>query len=175
MNRTTLIKLQAILVTAVIVLVIALFALYLGFMTNFYILFYDGTMDMFAYYEELQVFNKEAFSIATLFIVVAFVLNLFGLRKLRPGLAGLFVVLGATAFIITRSLALMKVIPTYRDNYLALDFSELEEYSPASTVFDLGMFLHTGLIIITILLSIVALIAFIQRIREGNPLIRRAT
>lgn len=165
-------KAQSILVTAILVVAIALGVLYLGFMTHYYILFYDGTTEMFDYYKQLQVFNKEAFNIALLFIVAAGILYIFGLRKIRPGGAGLLATFGVTAFVTLRSLALINVIPLYKKGYLALDFAELEEYSPSTFVFDLGMVLHIGLMVLTILLAVTAAITFTQRLREGCPLIR---
>ena len=59
-----LMKAQRILVYAIEIVIIALFVLYLGFMTQYYVLFYDGTFEMFEYYKQLQVFNKEAFNLA---------------------------------------------------------------------------------------------------------------
>ena len=72
--KNYLMKAQSTLVYAVETVCIALFVLYLGFMTHYYVLFYDGTMEMFDYYKRLQVFNKEAFSLAILFVVLAMVL-----------------------------------------------------------------------------------------------------
>lgn len=168
-----LIRIQKTLVWAIIALVVALFVLYLGFMTRYFVLFFDGTAEMFDYYKQLQIFNKEAFRIALLFIVVAGLLTAFGLNKYRPGLAGLIVAIGAAVFVILRSLALLTVIPLYKRNYLALDFTPLEEYTPTTFVFDAAVWLHYLLIGAFILLTFVAVASFVQRIREGYPLIRK--
>ena len=168
-------RIQAILVYAIIALVVALFILYLGFMTRYYILFFDGTPEMFDYYKTLQVLNKEAFSIILYFVVCAGVLSAFRVNQYRPGLAGLAVVIGATVFFTQRSLALINVLPKYKRNYLALDFTELEEYTPTTFVFDAGVILHYLLIATAVLLTIVSLITFIHRLKEGKPLIRRLT
>ncbi|KAA3662035.1 MAG: hypothetical protein DWQ04_14630, partial [Chloroflexi bacterium] len=103
-------KTQAILVYAVEAISVALFVLYLGFMTQYYILFYDGTFEMFEYYKQLQVFNKEAFSIAIQFVVLALVLLMFELHKIRPGLCGLAMVLITTVYITLNSISLISVI-----------------------------------------------------------------
>ncbi|MEM7114618.1 MAG: hypothetical protein AAF614_19430 [Chloroflexota bacterium] len=128
---------------------------------------------MFEYYKQLQVFNKEAFNIALLFIVMAGLLSVFGLNKYRPGLAGLVVAIGTTVFVVLRSLALLNVIPLYKRGYLALDFAELEDYTPTTFVFDAAVWLHYLLIGVFVLLAIVASISFTQRLREGYPLIRK--
>ena len=56
---SNLIRIQATLVYAIVALVVALFLVYLGFMTRDYVLFFDGTFEMFEYYKQLQVFNKD--------------------------------------------------------------------------------------------------------------------
>ena len=166
-------RIQAILVYAVMAIVVALFILYLGFMTRYYILFFDGTPEMFDFYKQLQVLNKEGFSIILYFVVAVAVLSAFRINQYRPGLAGLAVVIGTTIFFTIRSLALINVIPKYKSVYVGLDFTELEEYTPTTFVFDAGVILHYLLIAVSVLLTIVAFITFIQRLREGKPLIRR--
>ena len=168
-----LIRIQAILCYAIITLVAALFVLYLGFMTRYFVLFYDGTLEMFEYYKQLQVFNKEAFNIALLFIVMAFLLSLFGLNKYRPGLAGLIVALGTAIFVTLRAFALLNVIPLYKRGYLALDFTQMEDYTPTTFVFDAATWLHYLLIGSFVLLTLVAIASFTLRLREGQPLIRK--
>lgn len=170
---SNLIRIQATLVYAIITLVVALFVLYLGFMTRYYVLFFDGTFEMFEYYKELQVFNKEAFNIALLFVVMAGLLYVFGLNKYRPGLASLVVTGGAAAFVTTRSLSLLSVLPLYKSGYLALDFTEMDDYTPTTFVFDTAVWLHYLLIGVFALLTITAIASFVQRLREGHPLIRK--
>lgn len=168
-----LMKTQTTLVYAIEAVCIALFVLYLGFMTHYYVLFYDGTMEMFDYYKQLQVFNKEAFSLTLLFIVFAAALLVFDLHKIRPGLFGIALTIAATAYVSLSSLSLIKVIPKYKSGYLALDFTELENYTPSTFVFDAGIALHVILIGLLTALTIVAVTTFVQRLREGKPLVRR--
>ena len=170
---SNLIRIQATLVYAIVALVVALFVVYLGFMTSYYVLFFDGTFEMFEYYKQLQVFNKEAFNIALLFIVMAALIYVFGLSNYRPGLASLGAVIGATAFVTMRSLALLNVLPIYKKGYLALDFAEMEDYIPTTFAFDAASLIHYLLIGAFALLTLVAIVSFIQRIREGHPLIRK--
>jgi hypothetical protein len=164
---------QSMLVYAVETVCIALFVLYLGFMTHFYVLFYDGTMEMFEYYKQLQVFNKEAFSLVLLFVVLAMVLILFDLHKIRPGLFGIAAAISVTVYISLTSISLISVIPKYKKGYLALDFAELENYNPSTFVFDAGIALHSILIGLLVIFSVVAILTFVQRLKEGNPIIRK--
>ena len=164
---------QSKLVYGVEIVCVALFVLYLGFMTHYYVLFYDGTAEMFEVYKNLQVFNKEAFNLAIIFVVLAFALLVFELHKYRPGLIGLAFVLGTTAYVSLRSISLINVIPKYKRGYLALDFSTLDDYVPSTFVFDAGLVLHSILIGLLTIFTIVAILTFMQRLKEGNPIIRR--
>ena len=166
-------KTQSLLVYALEALCIALFVLYLGFMTQYYDLFYDGTMETFEYYKLLQVFNKEAFTISLIFIALTLALLMFGLQKYRPGLFGLITVLIATVYMIINSITILQVLPKYKRAYLALDFSSMEDYVPTTFVFDAGLVLQSIMIVLAVLFAIVAVITFVQRLKEGNPLVRK--
>jgi len=168
-------KIQSVIVYAVLEISIALFVLYLGFMTHYYVLFYDGTYEMFEYYKQLQVFNKESFSLVIHFVVLAFLLLVFAVHKVRPGIFGLAVVLGVTVYVSLKSFLLINVLAKYKRMYLSLDFSSMEEYIPSTFVFDAGLVLHYMLIGSLIILSIISLATFIQRIKEGNPLVRKVS
>ena len=57
-------KIQTSLVYSVATVSVLIFILYLGFMTQYYDLFIYGTDELYEFYLQLQVFNKEAFAIA---------------------------------------------------------------------------------------------------------------
>lgn len=171
--KINLLKIQRIFIYAVLVVSIALFILYLGFMTHYYVLFYDGTFEMYEYYKQLQVLNKEGFQLVISFVVLGFVLLVFELHKNRPGLFGLAAVIGTAVFDTMNSLQLINVIPKYKRGYLALDFSGMEEYTPSTFAFDAGVVLHYALIGLLVVLTIISLITFVQRLKEGNPLVRK--
>ena len=167
-------KAQSILVYAVEIVIVALFVLYLGFMTQYYALFYDGTLEMFEYYKQLQVFNKEAFNLAIQFVVFALVLLAFELhRNNRSGLFGLAYVIVMTGFVSMNSILLIQVIPKYKRSYLALDFSSMEDYVPSTLAFDTGLILHYILIGLLIVFTIVVITTFIQRLKDGHPIVRK--
>lgn len=171
--KSNLMKAQSKLVYGVEIVCVALFVLYLGFMTHYYVLFYDGTAEMFDFYKKLQVFNKEAFNLAIIFVVLALVLLVFELHKYRPGLIGLAFVLGTTAYVSQKSMALINVIPKYKRGYLALNFSTMEDYTPSTFAFDAGLVLHSILIGLLAIFTVVVILTFVQRLKEGNPIIRR--
>ncbi len=171
--KNHLMKAQSILVYAVETVILALFVLYLGFMTQYYVLFYDGTAEMFDYYKKLQVFNKEAFNLAIIFVVLALVLLMFELHKYRPGLFGLLFVLGTTVYISLNSITVLRIIPKYKQSYLALDFSPMADYAPSTFAFDAGLVLHSILIVLLAGFTVVAILTFSQRLKDGNPLVRK--
>lgn len=171
--KNHLMKIQSYAVYSIEIVFIALFVLYLGFMTHYYILFYDGTFEMFEYYKKLQIFNKEAFSLIVQFVLFAVVLLIFELHKVRPGLFGLIFTLSMTAFVSINSFLLIRVIPIYKRGYLALDFTSMEDYTPSTFVFDLGLLLHFTLIGLLLFFTVIAIANFAQRLKDGNPLIRK--
>lgn len=168
-----LLKAQSILVYAIAGVCLALFVLYLGFMTNFYALFHNGTMEMFEYYKQLQVFNKEAFNLSLMFLLFVLGLLMFDIHKYRPGLFGLIVVVAMAGYSIINSISILNVLPLYKNAYEQLDFAAIDDYVPSVFTFNASFVLQSLLIVLMVLLLIVATITFVQRLREGNPVVRR--
>ncbi len=166
-------KIQAGLVYSVGTVSALIFVLYLGFMTQYYVLFYDGTDELYEFYRQLQVFNKEAFIIALQIVVLTLILMTFELHKYRPGLLGVIYVLGMTIYISLISFRLLDVLPKYRRDYLASDFTSMEGYTPSTLAFDIGLIFHYVQVGLLIAFCIVVVITFVQRLREGNPIIRK--
>lgn len=149
-----------------------IFVLYLGFMTDYFVLFYDGTDEMYEFYKQLQIFNKDAFIIALRIMVLTVILMTFELQKYRPGLFGLVYLLGMTTYITLNSFPLLDDLPKYKSDYLAFDFTVLRDYSPSTFAFDIGIIFHYVHIVLLIALCIVAVATFVQRLREGHSIIR---
>ena len=166
-------KIQTGLVYSVVTVSALIFVLYLGFMTQYYVLFYDGTDELYELYKQLQVFNKEAFTIALHIMLLAVILMTFQLSKYRPGLLGLIYVLVMTIYISLSSTPLFDDLSTYRLDYLASDFTSMEKYTPSTFAFDIGIIFHYAQVGLLIALCIVAFITFFQRLRDGHPIIRK--
>jgi hypothetical protein len=150
-----------------------IFALYLGFMTQYYVLFYDGTDELYEFYKQLQVFNKDAFVIALRIMVLTLILMTFELHKYRPGLLGVIFALGMTIYISLSSFPLLNDLPKYRRDYLAYDFTSMDEYTPSTLAFDFGLIFHYAQVGLLIVLCVVVVITFVQRVKEGNPIVRK--
>ena len=172
--KKNLMRIQAGLVYAVATLSVSIFVLYLGFMTHYYALFYDGTDEMYEFYKLLQVFNKDAFEIALRIAVLTLILMAFEFHKYRPGLLGMLYVLGMTIYISRESFHLLDVLPGYRRDYLAFDYSSMEDYTPSAFAFDIGLIIHYAQVGLLIAFCVVAAITFVQRLREGNPIVRKS-
>jgi len=168
-----LMKIQASLVYSVVTVSALIFVLYLGFMTEYYVLFYDGTDELYEFYKQLQVFNKEAFNIALEFVLLAIILMTFQLSKYRPGLLGVIYVPVMTIYTSLSSFPLIDNLSKLRLDYLASDFTSMKEYTPSTFAFDIGLIIHYVQIGLLIVLCIVAIITFVQRLRDGHPIIRK--
>ena len=166
-------KIQSSLVYSVITVSVLIFVLYLGFMTEYYVLFFDGTDAMYEFYLELQVFNKYAFDIALRIMILAVVLMTFQLSKYRPGLLGLLFALGMTIYISVSSIPLVDDLARYKSEYLTYDFTSMGDYTVSTLAFDIGLIIHYLQVGVLIALCIVAIITFVQRLREGHPMIRK--
>lgn len=166
-------KIQSGLVYSVITVSVLIFVLYLGFMTEYYVLFYDGTDAMYEFYLQLQVFNKDAFAIALQIVLMAVILMTFQLAKYRSGLLGVIYVLGMTIYLAVSSIPLVDELAKYKSDYLTYDFTSMEDYTVSTLAFDIGLIIHYTQVGILIALCIVAAITFVQRLREGHPMIRK--
>ena len=141
-------------------------------MTQYYVLFYDGTDEMYEFYLQLQVFNKAAFNIALQIALMTAILMTFQLNKYRPGLLGLIYTVGMTIYISLSSLPLLDDISKHKDDYLAFDFTSMDDYTVSTLAFDIGSIIHYVQVGLLTALCIVAIITFVQRLREGHPIIR---
>lgn len=166
-------KIQSSLVYSVITVSTLIFVLYLGFMTEYYVLFYDGTDELYEFYLQLQIFNKAAFDIALQIMLMAVILMTFQLSKYRPGLLGVLYALGMTIYISLSSLPLIGELAQYKREYLAYDFTSMDDYMVSTRAFDIGLIIHYLQVGVLVALCIIAIVTFMQRLREGHPMIRK--
>lgn len=165
-------KIQAGLVYSVVTVSVLIFVLYLGFMTQYYVLFYEGTDAMYEHYLQLQVFNKEAFNVALQIALLTAILMTFQLSKYRPGLLGAIYVPIMTIYISLSSIPLVNDLAIYKNDYLAFDYTSMDDYTVSTLAFDIGSIIHYVQLGLLVTLCIVAIISFVQRLRDGHPIIR---
>lgn len=166
-------KIQTSLIHLVVMASVVIFVLYLGFMTEYYVLFYEGTDEMYELYLKLQLFNKGAFDVALQIVLMTAILMTFQFAKYRPGLLGLIYVFCMTIYTILRSLPLVEELIRFKEEYLAFDFTVMEDYRVSTLAFDIGSIIHYVQVGLLVVLCIVAVMTFIQRRKDGHPLIRK--
>lgn len=160
MNTNILLKTQRRFIYSLITTVVITFILSLGFMTNFYRFFYDGTTEMFSFFQELQFLNKSLFNASLILIIITLFLLSFELNKKKAGKFGLTYVIVTTLYIITTSRTLLSAIPYYRDKYLEFDFNLIQDYNPSTFVFTLSTFLLICISLLSIALLLVVIINY---------------
>ena len=166
MRNNILLEIQKKVCYLLITAAIILFVLSLGFMTNFYQLFYNGTTEMLSYYKQLQYLNKAIFNASVIFIVLSLLLIPFDINKKSSGKFGLMYVIGIALYILTTSLTLLSSIPYYRQKYLVFDFSVIQGYNPSTFAFSMASLILIILTVFSITLLITVIINFIKGKRE---------
>jgi hypothetical protein len=157
---------QRILSYLIIGVAIAAFVLSLGFITSYYQLFYEGTDEMYSFYKDLQVVNKELFNVSLMLIVLSVLLIPFDISKKKPGIFGLIFVIVTTGYSILKGTGLISEFASYKNMYLAIDFSDLMDYKVSTFVFNFGSALFITLVILTSALTLVAIKNFISRLKD---------
>lgn len=140
-----------------IIMAILIFIASLGFMTNMHVLLFDGTNEMYQYYKSVQVLNKSMFSIAIMYVIYGFLLLMFDLTKKKAGFFGTLYVITGTVITVLKSFTMFRYIPYFKNNYVAFDFSTLENYQQSAWQFDLarGMFLIWDIVAVILLVSVI--------------------
>ncbi|GKX29417.1 hypothetical protein SH1V18_18970 [Vallitalea longa] len=173
MKPDLLLKIQRILAYIFIALTLLSFILSLGFMTNYYTLFYEGTFEMFNFFKDVQVLNKAIFNTSLIYVILAILLIPFDINKKKPGIFGVSFVIITTVYTLLSSYKILSDIPYYKNIYASFDFGEIKNYTPSIVAFDLSTVLFIVIIIAAILLFITSLSNYIstiktKRIRGGS-------
>lgn len=122
-------NLQVILSYSLIVVSVIMLIFSLGFMTNFYRLFVDGTSEMYEYYKDLQMLNNAIFNATIICLVLSLGLIAFDVTKKKVGISGsIYSVIVATVVALNAP-NVLRVASYFEELYAAMDFSALEEYT----------------------------------------------
>lgn len=138
----------------------------LGFITNFYELFYNGTNEMFNFYKDLQVLNKAMFNASIVFILLAFMLLAFDITKKSVGLFGSLYIIGSSFYITLTSRMILSAIPYYKNIYLSFDYSMMDTYKVSTLAFTFGNIIFQIWIIISMVFLLTIIINFIKGFRK---------
>ena len=162
MKRNNTFWLQKGLVYSFITITVLLFIVGLGFMTNYYKLFFDGTPDMYEFYKDVQVFNRVLFKSSLVFVIMAFLFIAFDINKEKNGIVGVIYTLVVSYYVLSTTAIILRAIPYYQNIYEAFDFSTIDNYVPSSLAFNASRYFSYGLIVIIIPLTVVVVVRFIK-------------
>lgn len=162
MKETKKITMQTLLVYSLISVAVIQFIYALGFMTNFYRLFYDGTNEMYSYYKDLQLLNQFIFESALITLILALSLLPFDLHKNNKSLFGKIAVIGMIIYFGNNVLINLRAFPYYRNIYTAFDFSIIENYQPNPLIFTFGTIVAILCEVLIIGLAIVLIVHHIK-------------
>ncbi|WP_461207100.1 hypothetical protein [Clostridium sp. DL1XJH146] len=159
-------KLQKISSYILIVVAILVGVLALGFMTNFYQLFYNGTAETYQYYKDIQGLNHAIFQSAIILIILSLLQIPFEITKKTTNIFGLVLLLITTIINFVNSMTVLKFNSYFKGLYKQLDFSSIESYTYSIRPFQLTSVLFIATIILTIFVLGVSIFNYISTNRR---------
>lgn len=138
----------------------------LGFMTNFYSLFYNGTSEMYDFYKSVQALNKAIFNGALITVVMSVLLIGFDLNKSEHGpLATIYSCIVA-GYTVMNGMVIQRAVPYFRGIYTAFDFSEVADYTPSTFAFTISQVLYGLAMALSVLIALLAIIRFVKTFKK---------
>lgn len=145
--------------------VAALYFVYsLGFMSNFYRLFYDGNSEMYDFFKELQLLNKFIFNSAIITLILAILALPFDIHKKKISWFNAIFLIGFFGYEISNLSTIFGSIPYYTNKYMSFDFSILENYNTTPIMFTLAYVFYLSIILILLLIIIAFVLQLIKQI-----------
>lgn len=154
------------LVYVFIAVAIGLGVVALGFMTNYYELFYNGTSEMYEFYKSVQALNKAVFNGAIAIIVMAFFMIGFDLNKKKHGPIGTVYSIVVAAYTMMTGMVIMRAVPYYRAIYTAFDFAEVENYTPTTLPLTLSQTFYGLAMGLSVLIALLAVLRYVQTLKN---------
>lgn len=151
-------KIQKISSITLIVVAVMIFVLSLGFMTNFYSLFYDGTSEMYDLYKDIQMLNNVIFDSALYLIVLSILQIPFDFLKNSVSRKGLALSLLTVVMTISNGLVVFRTNNYFKAVYGKFDFSEMAEYTPSNLPFNMTSILFGLAMVVSVIVFISAII-----------------
>lgn len=160
---TKLIKGQKVVSYILMLTSIVLIVLSLGFMTNFYELFYNGTAETYEYFKDLQILNNAIFNASIIIFVASLFLIAFDITKKVAGIFGLSYVIGFNIYIFIKALDVFRVNSYFYTVYKTLNFTEVEGYNPSELPFILINTLFGVLMLMAVVLLVIVSFNYIKK------------
>lgn len=150
------------LVYVFIAISLSLGVLGLGFMTNFYELFFNGTSEMYEFYKNVQALNRAIFDGAIVIIVMAFLMIGFDLNKKQHGPFATIYSIIVAAYTIMTGMVIQRAVPYYSGIYTAFDFTEVDNYTPSTMPFLLSQTLYGLAMGVSVIIAVLAVIRYVK-------------
>ena len=149
---------QVIVSYSLIVVSLIMLVFSLGFMTNFYELFVNGTMEMYEYFKDVQILNNAIFNATIISVVLSLGLIAFDITKKRVGIFGSIysVVVAVVTFFNAQNV--LRVNNYFADIYKGMSFSELEGYTKSMFPFAFANVIFIAVIAVSILVALMTVL-----------------
>lgn len=157
---------QWVIVYILIAVAILYFIYSLGFMTNFYRLFYDGDSAMFEVYKELQLLNAFIFENALITLILSIIGYALDLNKKKCNILSVIYVTAFLIYEISSLSTILGAIPYYINKYRALDFTLMKNYNSSTVMFTLSYVFSIGILMILVAIAISLIIRIVKQKRE---------
>ena len=142
----------------------------LGFMTNFYPLFYDGTSDMYDFYKSVQALNKAMFNGSIVIIVLSVLMIGFDINKKKHGPVGTIYTIIVAAYTMMTGLIIQRAVPYYKSIYTAFDFAEVKNYTPSYWIFNFTQVVFALAMFLSVLIAVLAIVRYVQSLKNKEVL-----
>lgn len=153
-----------------IAIAVCLVVLGLGFMTNFYPLFYNGTPDMYDFYKSVQALNKAMFNGALVIIVMSVLMIGFDINKQQHGAIGTIYTIIVAAYTIMTGMVVQRAVPYYRNIYTAFDFTEVKDYTASYWVFPFTQAVFAMAMLLSVVIAVLAIIRYVSSLKNKEAL-----
>ena len=140
----------------------------LGFMTNFYRMFYDGDGAMLEFLTELQLLNRFIFENALITLILAVAAFGLEIHSLKTGVINSFFLIGFIVYETDCLMNFMGAIPYYAGEYAALDFSILDNYNSSPFMFYLCYAFSLGILILLLATGLAYLRRLTGQLRKNR-------
>lgn len=149
-------------ITAAINMVFAL-----GFMTNFYQLFYDGNSEMYEFYQQIQTLNNVVFQTALIGIVLAILHLPFDFNKKVVSAMGVVLTSATTIVNIMNVMVVLNTNAYFLKAYNNIDFSSLEGYTVSTLPFVMTQVLFVSSVVFSVIITVTSVWNFIQNRKQA--------
>jgi hypothetical protein len=153
---------------ALIVTSIVTFVFGLGFMTNFYQLFYDGNSEMYEFYKNIQVLNNVVFDSSIYLVILALLQIPFDIQKKDVSIRGLVLVVISLFVHVSNSLVVFGQLTKYKALYVGMDLTGLDGYNVTTFPFEFAQSIFVTAIVLLVLILVTSTISVVGQYKGSR-------